>query len=99
MLQRAKWFVVLFLVGLCVSQASAQGPGGPGDRGRGGPGGFGDFGGTGSMGLLLQDDVRKELEIVDEQVTKLKDIGDKLREEVRSIWGGLRDIPEDQREA
>ncbi len=108
MLKHAQWFVAIALMGLVVTSASAQAPPGGGDRGRdrgrfggggfGGPGGF-DFGGGGGMGLLLQDDVRKELEIVDEQVTKLKDIGDKTRDEVRALFSGLRDLPENEREA
>jgi len=87
---------VFAAAGLASSPALAQ---------RGGPGGFGGgFGGAGGgafgqIGLLDNEDVRKELEIVDEQVDKLTALRDKMREEMRSQFQGLRDLSEDERRA
>ena len=94
------WFrlalAVALVAGLCSfgSDAFAQG------RGRGGPGGggFGGPGGGGPLGLLMNEDVRKELDLVDEQVSKLTAIGDKLREEMRSQFEGFRDLSDEERQ-
>lgn len=81
---------VFAVAGLASSPVLAQ---------RGGPGGFGfgGPGGGGAIGLLENEDVRKELEIVDEQVDKLTELRDKLREEMRSQFQGFRDLSEDER--
>lgn len=79
---------VFAVAGLASSPVLAQ---------RGGPGGFGFGGGGGAIGLLENEDVRKELEIVDEQVDKLTELRDKLREEMRSQFQGFRDLSEDER--
>ncbi|MFP6657782.1 MAG: hypothetical protein VB853_06335 [Pirellulales bacterium] len=67
------------------------------DRGRGR--GFFGGGGGGDLGLLMRDDVRKELEIVDEQMEKLRDLGSSFRDELRESFSGLRDLDEDERRA
>jgi len=95
------------VVAICADSAFAQQPGGRG--GRGGRGGFGGFGGPGGGGggasQLLQDDsVRKELDLVDEQVSKLTDIATKLREDVQASFQGIdfgsfRDLSEEERNA
>lgn len=82
---------IFSVAGLSVSSAWAQ-RGGPGF---GGPGG----GAFGAMGLLDNEEVRKELEIVDEQVEKLQALRDKLREEMREQFSGLRELSDDERRA
>jgi len=66
----------------------------PGGRGRGGPG----FGG-GTMGLLQNEQVREELGIVDDQMEEIRALGEEMRDEMRSVFQGLRDLPEDERRA
>jgi len=56
----------------------------------GGPGGFGAFGGFGgpgggAMGLLLRQDVRDELELIDSQVEELTQIRDGMMEQLRGL--------------
>ena len=78
-----------------------------GGRGPGGPGGFGGFGGGGNdggLGLLRDENVQKDLELVDEQKTKLQALADKLREDSRAAFqgfdfGSLRDLSEEERTA
>lgn len=67
------------LVGL----ACAQPPGGRGGRG-GPPGG-------GGMGMLLRsDEVRAELEILDEQQDQLRELEEEMRGEMREMFRGRR---------
>src|SRR5687768_272714 len=101
--------VALIVVGVLAiglaDSASGQQPGGRGRGGRGG--GFGGFGGGGGGGVaaLLQDEnVRKELDLVDEQISKLGDISAKLREDQQAQFqgfdfGSLRDLSEEERTA
>ena len=93
------------VVGMLADSAFGQ-PGGRGGRGgRGGFGGGGFGGGQGGATALLQDEnVRKELDLVDEQVSKLRDIGEKMQEDMRAQFAGfdfgsLRDLPEEERNA
>jgi Spy/CpxP family protein refolding chaperone len=97
-MSRKQWLQPLVVVGLiCVSSTvlaqnrPTQGP--P-------PGGFG-FGGGGFGGglvdLLRREDVREELEIVDDQVQDLQAIADSLRDRGRELFGGLRDLSEEER--
>src|SRR5688572_26962511 len=87
------------------AQRGRGGPGGRGGFGFGGPGGPGGGGGGGGITQLLQDEnVRKELDLVDEQVSKLTEIGNSLREEIEAQRQGfdfasLRDLSEEQRTA
>ena len=63
-----------------------------------GPGGFGFGGGfDSSLFLLRNDDVIKELEIVPEQQEKLQALGEKMRDEMREMFSGMRDLNEDER--
>jgi hypothetical protein len=76
--------------------ALAQQPGQPGqrgDRGRGGPpggGGFGMFGGnfTSRMSLLRTAEIRKELELADEQVAAIEMLDEELRAKYPMGRGG-----------
>jgi hypothetical protein len=101
--------VALIVVGVLAiglaDSASGQQPGGRG-RGRGNfGGGFGGFGGGGGVTQLLQDEnVRKELDLVDEQISKLGDLSAKLREDMQAQFqgfdfGSLRDLSEEERNA
>jgi hypothetical protein len=98
---RFKFFSSLAIVaGLCfaavaMAQQPAQ-PGQPGGRGRGGPpggGGFGMFGGGGGgfgtsrLRLLQVDEIRKELELADEQVAAIKELDEELRAKYPTIGG------------
>jgi Spy/CpxP family protein refolding chaperone len=92
--------VVVAFVSIC-SVASAQ-------PGRGGRGGGGFFGGGNSNGLdLLGDEnVRRELDLVDDQVTKLRDIQTRIGEDVRAVFQdsgidfrSLGDLTPEEREA
>ncbi len=77
-------------------------PGGPGAFG--GPGGFGGFGGPGFFGgfgelseLLRRQDVRHELELLDEQVAKLEKLAEERRTSMREMFQGIQDIPMERR--
>jgi hypothetical protein len=89
-MRRKSTFLVAAMtcLGLAIS-VLAQQPGQPGGRGRGGPGGpgggpggfFGGGGGfTSRMGLLSVEEVRKELELTDEQVDEIQKVAAAIRE-------------------
>jgi hypothetical protein len=93
-------FTAVCLLGVA-SAVIAQQPGqqGQGQQGRGGrgfpggpPGGFGGgmFGGGGAsrMGLLRIAEVRKELELADEQVAEIEKVNEELRAKYPSPFGG-----------
>lgn len=95
-------------MGLAADSAFGQQPGGRG--GRGGRGGFGGGGfggppgGGGATQLLQDENVRRELDLVDEQVSKLRDIATKLQEDMQAQFqgfdfGSLRDLSEEERNA
>ena len=79
--------------------AQPGGFGGPGGPGRGGFGMFGGGGGGGEIFLLQNDDVREELGLVEDQVTKLQALNEKSREGMRDLFTGMRDLNEDERRA
>ncbi len=81
-------FVALLAAVMFTNVASAQ-------PGRGG----GGFMGGGSMGLLMNEDVRKELEIVEDQEKKLREVGEKMREKMREAFSGMRDASSEDRQA
>lgn len=75
--------------------ALAQPGGGRGFGGRGGGGG----GGGGITDLLRSEQVRAELEIVDDQLEDIQSIEREIRDEMRSMFQGMRDMsPEERRE-
>lgn len=99
---RSKLFLAIravALVGLAAVVFAQQPPGQPGGRGRGGPPGggfgFGGFGGGGGgqsrMSLLRITEVRKELELADEQIDEIEKIDAALRE--KYPFGGGRGGP------
>lgn len=84
---------MLLIFGLVVSALAQPRPDGqPGGRGRGGPpGGFGfmgGFGGASRMFLLRIGEVRKELELADEQVAAIEKMQDELNAKYPSPFGG-----------
>ncbi len=99
---------------MCLEVWAQPGPGGPPRGPR--PGGFG-FGGFGMMGgggggafglsamygsLLASPTVQRELELVDEQIAKLKEVNEKAQAAIREMFSGmgnLRDMGEEERRA
>ena len=79
----------LAIVMMVATDVSAQ-PGG----GRGGRGGFG---GGGLTGLLRDSNVAKELELVDDQVEQIQEIGNGIGEKMRERFQELRNLPDDER--
>jgi len=87
MTRARSWLVMamaLLLGGVLVSAAQAQAPG-SGRRGSGMT--RGSF-----VGLLSLEQVQKELKLSEDQIGKVKEIGEKLRTERRVKYAGLRDI-------
>jgi len=95
--------VAALTITACVSTVEAQrdrpARGGRqfGGFGGGAPGGMGP--GMGAAGietmLLRREDVRKELELLDEQVEKLQGLRDEI--DMRSMFQDLRDVPQEER--
>jgi Spy/CpxP family protein refolding chaperone len=81
------------LAAVLVSDVQAQRQG-QGRRGQGG----GGFGGNDKLSLLRRPDVRKELEIVSDQETKLTELQEEMGQKTREAFSGLRDLePEERR--
>ena len=112
MIKKRSGLVRVFAVGCCLALAASaayaqpqRGPGGggPGGGGPGGPpGGFGGgamFGGAfgGLAEVLRREDVRKELELLDDQVAQLQKLAEGRRDQMRDLFSGLRDVPQEQR--
>lgn len=95
----AATFVVICVLSLSVAEmANAQRGGGRG----GGRGGFGRGGGNGVLGLLQNESVMTEIELVDEQKDEIQTIQDELRQEMRERMEEMRDSDmsrEERREA
>lgn len=88
-------------VALAGAYAQAQPQRGPGG-GPGGPGAFGGGFGGGFGGLadvLRRQDVRKDLELLDDQVAQLEKLAEGRREQMRELFSGLRDVPQEERGA
>lgn len=77
--------VALATVVACAPNAMAQRPGG-GGPGRGGFGG--GFGGFSPMILVVMEPVQKELGLKEDQVAKLKTLGEEARQEMQGGGGG-----------
>lgn len=77
----------------------AWGQGGGGRGFRGGPGGPGN---GGMIGLLQDDSVRNELDLMDDQVQQLQAIGNDIRQQVRDelqgSFQGIRDLSPEERQ-
>ena len=90
-----KYLVALICAGIvtfATSSVMAQGPGG--GRGFGGPGGGGDL-----FGLLNNESVQKELEVVPSQLDEIQKIGQDMREQMMETFRGLRGASEEDRQA
>lgn len=98
MLRLSRCFAVLAVV-LSASLAFAQRPGGFGG-GFGGPG----FGSGGPLTLAANEAVQKELGLKEDQISKLKKLGEEVRDELRGAFGGresfqaLQDLPREERD-
>jgi hypothetical protein len=57
---------------------------------------FGPGGGTG-LELVFSDDVRNEIELVEDQEVQLRALADKMRQEMRSAFSDLQELPEEER--
>ncbi len=88
------YLVVALMVVGCVSTLQAQGRrGGGGGR----MGGMSSFGMGGNLTLLQRADVRKELELLDDQIEELKGLSGQL--DMRSMFQGVRDLPREEQRA
>lgn len=90
----------LGMAALMASSAFAQ-PGGAGGRGGRG-GGFGMGGRPSAVTLVGNEAVQKELSLTDDQIAKVKTLGEEARAELRPSgdgFAGLRDLPESERRA
>jgi hypothetical protein len=99
MSHRRPVFLAMLGLALSVSTVLAQQPG-QGGRRPGGPGGpFGGPGAGGPLGLLANEQVQKELELLPEQIAdfgKLRsEMGTKMQEQFAGI--NFRDLSEDER--
>jgi Spy/CpxP family protein refolding chaperone len=87
----------ILLASAVQAQDQAPPPGRRGMRGMmGGPGGPG----MGSMGLLFllrSEKVQKELQLTDNQKTKLEDADGEFREQMRDLFPSLQDLSDEER--
>lgn len=96
--------MVAALVVTFSSLSLAQGPGGRGFGGPGGPGGFGGPGGPGGggaeFGLLMNPQIRQDLEIPDAQFEEIQEVMNSVRDKMREVFQGMgnfRDMSEEER--
>lgn len=67
--------------------------------GQRGPGGFAGGGGSTAM-LLGSEEVRKSLELSDDQIERIEEMQAEMRQEMQDLFQGMRDLdPEERREA
>ncbi|MFM9960198.1 MAG: hypothetical protein ACKV2Q_03120 [Planctomycetaceae bacterium] len=105
MLRLSRWVAVVAVL-LSASMAFAQRPGGgqPGGRPGGFGGGFGGPGGSSPLLLVANEAVQKELGLKEDQISKLKTLGDEVREEMRGAFGNresfqaLQDLSREERD-
>jgi hypothetical protein len=93
----------LLAMALVVAEAQAQGQGNRGNRGnRGGPGGRGGMMGGGAMmlsGLVQNEQVQKELELVDDQKTKITELVAQQRTAMQAFFQSSQDLSQEERQA
>jgi len=64
----------------------------------GGRGGFGGFGGlAGNIGLLMREDVNKEIELLDDQQEELQELQSGMRDRMREVFANFREMSDDER--
>lgn len=86
---------LVLAVVVAISSANAQ-PGG----GRGGQGGFfggGGFGGGGLSTILIREDVRKELELLDGQMDDLRKLAESRTGQMREMFSGMQGLSREER--
>lgn len=97
MMKRDKRF---FGIAMFLSLAILTSPGLIFAQGGGFRGGFG--GGGGVLGLLYRDDVRQDLQLVDEQQEKVDALSDEIRtelqDEMREMFRGMQDLSDEERQ-
>jgi Spy/CpxP family protein refolding chaperone len=91
-------FVAAVLL-MTASDAMAQrGRGGRGQGGGGfGGGGFGGPGGGGRLAILMNEDTQRDLDVVEDQVSKLRELQQDMRDDMRSAFEGLQDLSDEER--
>lgn len=94
---RVKWsfFLGVALLFALTDLSLAQpgvGPGGRGGLARGG------FGGN-VMGLLMNREVQEELQLVEDQLEDIEALQTEMRDEMRSMFQGMRDLDPDERQS
>jgi hypothetical protein len=97
----AAMVVVFCVVAIVATPSWAQPGGGRGGfgGGRGGFGGPGGFGGGDMAGLLRNESVQKELELLDDQIEELQGLAESQRESFRDAFQGLQDLSREERMA
>ncbi len=88
----------LLATALLVADAQAQPPGGRGGRGRGMMGGPG-FGLMMQLNLVTNADVQKDLDVVDDQKTKLNDLVSQQRTAMQDLFQSMQDLSQEERQA
>lgn len=92
----------VFALAFAALSSAQQQPGGPPQRGFGGPGGPGGLGGGGILGLAMREEVQQELQLVDEQKDKVRDLMDdsmtRMREEIGPMFANFRDMSDEERQ-
>ncbi len=81
--------LVISMAFLGADRAQAQRPGGRG---------MGMMGGMAGMGVLMSEAGQKELNLSEEQVTKVQDLAESTRETMREKMGSLQDLPQEERQ-
>jgi len=99
--RRSVFLVALVGLALSVSTVLAQQPQGQGGRRPGGPGGGGPGGGGpgggGPLGLLANEQVQKELELLPDQITDFGKLREEMGAKMREQYSGFRDLSDDDR--
>jgi Spy/CpxP family protein refolding chaperone len=92
--------VLAFVMAVCSANAQpGGGRGGPGG-GPGGQGGFfggGGFGGGGLSGVLMREDVRAELELLDSQEDDLRKLAESRMGQMRDMFSGMQGLSREER--
>lgn len=88
--------VLLFTVLLVASLSSVNAQDGQRPSGRGRSGGFG---GLDTMTLIRSEQVQEELEVTEQQKTKINETVEAVREELRGLTAGVRELSGEERQS
>jgi Spy/CpxP family protein refolding chaperone len=98
---RSLLFAMLAMLGLAAQTLAQPQPGGPPGGFGGGFGGPGGLGSGGIIGLAMREEVQQELQLVDEQRDKVRDLmeeaRDRVREEIGPMFADFRDMSDEER--